>query len=389
MQIARDVKEFQGGAKVGNRSRIEDQSSWGRSSEEVTLSEANRYDPGRSRVVERSEANHYNPGRSGVAERSHANHLGRSGVVERSEANHPGRSGVAEQSEANHQGRSKAIESVGSILNTRNLPDPNKRGWPDSNRRGLPDSHRRGLLDSNDLTVKMVSQSLRWTSEQKKGLAVLDTPAEGRELFEALKDIEDHLLRAYDSRKEVTKMLEANKIQEEWKSLEEELPPPKPLDLNWRTVLIHFGVNYVNETSESYGRSNMIDKSALHHMGFQHGPNGWLFKDEYVGEEEVAIGSSTTPYRPRSEFEKHVVRQLHSLTIPYQTTRQDVMEMKKHLNMDDSYEKSEASEESGEEESTVEEIEEDEVSERDSVVEESVSDMLISNLKKKKNKKSI
>jgi len=43
-------------------------------------------------------------------------------------------------------------------------------------------------------------------------LAVLDTPAEGRELLEALKDIEDHFLRAYDSGKEVTRMLEANRI---------------------------------------------------------------------------------------------------------------------------------------------------------------------------------
>ncbi|XP_047163668.1 uncharacterized protein LOC124833276 [Vigna umbellata] len=76
----------------------------------------------------------------------------------------------------------------------------------------------------------------RWTSEQKKGLAVREAPAEGRELFEALKDIEDHFFRDYNSGKEVTRMLEANKIQEEWKSLEEELPPPKPPDLSWRAV---------------------------------------------------------------------------------------------------------------------------------------------------------
>jgi hypothetical protein len=46
----------------------------------------------------------------------------------------------------------------------------------------------------------------------QKGLAVLDTPAEGRELLEALKDIEDHFIRAYESGKGVTKMLEANRI---------------------------------------------------------------------------------------------------------------------------------------------------------------------------------
>jgi len=47
---------------------------------------------------------------------------------------------------------------------------------------------------------------------EQKGLAVLDTPAEGRELLEALKDIEDHFIRAYESGKGVTKMLEANRI---------------------------------------------------------------------------------------------------------------------------------------------------------------------------------
>ncbi|KAL2323991.1 hypothetical protein Fmac_023049 [Flemingia macrophylla] len=48
--------------------------------------------------------------------------------------------------------------------------------------------------------------------EEQRGLAVLDTPAEGRELLEALKDIEDHFLRAYDSGEDVTRMLEANRI---------------------------------------------------------------------------------------------------------------------------------------------------------------------------------
>ncbi|OIW06797.1 hypothetical protein TanjilG_11522 [Lupinus angustifolius] len=49
--------------------------------------------------------------------------------------------------------------------------------------------------------------------EQNEGHdAVLDTPEEGRELLEALKDIEDHFVRAYDSGKDVTRMLEANMI---------------------------------------------------------------------------------------------------------------------------------------------------------------------------------
>ncbi|KAL6525962.1 hypothetical protein OROHE_015486 [Orobanche hederae] len=45
-----------------------------------------------------------------------------------------------------------------------------------------------------------------------KGLAVIDTPVRGRELLEALKDIEDHFIRAYDSGKDVTRMLECNRV---------------------------------------------------------------------------------------------------------------------------------------------------------------------------------
>jgi hypothetical protein len=59
--------------------------------------------------------------------------------------------------------------------------------------------------------VKAVDVANENVGEQK-GLAVLDTPAEGRELLEALKDIEDHFIRAYESGKNVTKMLEANRI---------------------------------------------------------------------------------------------------------------------------------------------------------------------------------
>lgn len=59
----------------------------------------------------------------------------------------------------------------------------------------------------------------------------------------------------------------------------------------------------------------MIDKSVLHHIGHQHGSDGWLFKDEYADEEENVAGSSFVPYRPRSEFEKYMVREMHSLKI--------------------------------------------------------------------------
>lgn len=60
-------------------------------------------------------------------------------------------------------------------------------------------------------SVKVVDVTTENQGEQR-GLAVLDTPEEGRELLEALKDIEDHFVRAYDSGKDVTRMLEANMI---------------------------------------------------------------------------------------------------------------------------------------------------------------------------------
>ena len=41
---------------------------------------------------------------------------------------------------------------------------------------------------------------------------MVHTPVRGRKLLEALKDIEDHLLRAFESGKDVSKMLEANKV---------------------------------------------------------------------------------------------------------------------------------------------------------------------------------
>ncbi|XP_011022260.1 PREDICTED: uncharacterized protein LOC105124090 [Populus euphratica] len=48
---------------------------------------------------------------------------------------------------------------------------------------------------------------------ESKGLRVIDTPTKGRELLEALKDIEDHFIKAYDSGLEISRMLEANRVQ--------------------------------------------------------------------------------------------------------------------------------------------------------------------------------
>ncbi|XP_073011554.1 protein ALTERED PHOSPHATE STARVATION RESPONSE 1-like [Typha latifolia] len=47
---------------------------------------------------------------------------------------------------------------------------------------------------------------------EEKGITVTETPGRGRELLEALRIVEDHFIRAYDSGKDVSRMLEANRM---------------------------------------------------------------------------------------------------------------------------------------------------------------------------------
>ncbi|XP_022970949.1 nitrate regulatory gene2 protein-like isoform X2 [Cucurbita maxima] len=66
-----------------------------------------------------------------------------------------------------------------------------------------------GVLKEQRNGVEMVKEEGKL---KQKGLTVIDTPVEGRELLEALQDIEDYFVRAYDSGIDVSRMLEANKI---------------------------------------------------------------------------------------------------------------------------------------------------------------------------------
>ena len=65
--------------------------------------------------------------------------------------------------------------------------------------------------DSGVEVVKVVDGS-NVSQREQKGLTVIDSPVVGRELLDALKDIEDHFIRAYDSGKDVSRMLEANRV---------------------------------------------------------------------------------------------------------------------------------------------------------------------------------
>ncbi|KAL5713958.1 hypothetical protein ACHQM5_015984 [Ranunculus cassubicifolius] len=62
---------------------------------------------------------------------------------------------------------------------------------------------------NGDEVVKVVHGE---TDVCQGGLTVMETPEKGRELLEALKDLEDHFMKAYDSGKDVSKMLEVNRV---------------------------------------------------------------------------------------------------------------------------------------------------------------------------------
>ncbi|WVZ02928.1 hypothetical protein V8G54_023734 [Vigna mungo] len=134
--------------------------------------------------------------------------------------------------------------------NVREWAEPKERGPTEPNRRGRPEPTVRKLLEPNGLVLEgrmkvlvgradgkinaleRTKNSLKWWAiEKNRGLVVFDTPVEGRARREVLKDIEDHFLKTYGSGKRVNRILD-----EEWKTLEEVLPPPKPTDLNWRTT---------------------------------------------------------------------------------------------------------------------------------------------------------
>ncbi|XP_065868151.1 protein ALTERED PHOSPHATE STARVATION RESPONSE 1-like [Euphorbia lathyris] len=69
----------------------------------------------------------------------------------------------------------------------------------------------KGELEENGNNVVEGVENIGFQGDQK-GLTVIDTPETGRELLDALKDIEDHFIRAYDSGNDVSRMLEANRV---------------------------------------------------------------------------------------------------------------------------------------------------------------------------------
>ncbi|XP_057966429.1 protein ALTERED PHOSPHATE STARVATION RESPONSE 1-like [Malania oleifera] len=60
--------------------------------------------------------------------------------------------------------------------------------------------------------VRVVMDGANVSQGEQRGPIVIHNPATGREMLEALKDIEYHFIRAYDSGKDVSRMLEANRV---------------------------------------------------------------------------------------------------------------------------------------------------------------------------------
>ncbi|KOM43326.1 hypothetical protein LR48_Vigan05g093000 [Vigna angularis] len=74
-------------------------------------------------------------------------------------------------------------------------------------------------------------------------------------------------------------------------------------------ILIHFGVDYIDESK------------------------GWRFMDEVTEDGDEVGQSSSIPYRARSKFERTLLREIKSLKIMYQETRNDVLEIKEYLKL--------------------------------------------------------
>ncbi|KAI3446281.1 hypothetical protein Pfo_002946 [Paulownia fortunei] len=71
------------------------------------------------------------------------------------------------------------------------------------------EEEKKAVVEKETVNVEQKEQGIE---QLQKGLTVIDTPVRGRELLEALKDIEDHFIRAYDSGKDVSRMLECNRV---------------------------------------------------------------------------------------------------------------------------------------------------------------------------------
>jgi hypothetical protein len=92
-----------------------------------------------------------------------------------------------------------------------------EEGIPELEEDGEREISERKTVDVNNGEVGVVESvteggDVNESQEEHNSFRMIDTAPDGRELLEALKDVEDHFIRAYDSGLDVSRMLEANRV---------------------------------------------------------------------------------------------------------------------------------------------------------------------------------
>ena len=92
-----------------------------------------------------------------------------------------------------------------------------EEGIPELEEDGEREISERKAVDVNNGEVGVVESvtegdDVNQSQEEHNSFRMIDTAPDGRELLEALKDVEDHFIRAYDSGLDVSRMLEANRV---------------------------------------------------------------------------------------------------------------------------------------------------------------------------------
>ncbi|KAE8010678.1 hypothetical protein FH972_007026 [Carpinus fangiana] len=92
-----------------------------------------------------------------------------------------------------------------------------EEGIPELEEDGEREISERKAVDVNNGEVGVVESvteggDVNESQEEHNSFRMIDTAPDGRELLEALKGVEDHFIRAYDSGLDVSRMLEANRV---------------------------------------------------------------------------------------------------------------------------------------------------------------------------------
>lgn len=105
-------------------------------------------------------------------------------------------------------------EDLRAVREQEGIPDLEEEGdrreeeWEEVIVEETPLKHR----EEGNVEIVSTVDGANAMHEEKKGLTVVNIPVKGRELLEALKDIEEQFNRACDSGRDVSRMLEVNRV---------------------------------------------------------------------------------------------------------------------------------------------------------------------------------